>query len=331
MVPCGHPDTPSPYPQRQGIPNVDALPSRNTVTNRPPGRDAARRAGDGMSVVIRLAGFAAVLALAFAGAAFAGSQIDVHPGEQAAKPGTGAMAAGGHGKETMAAQPVRGLAVTEKGLTLELARNTAPQSEPFDLAFRIVGRNGQTVRDFDVGHTKRMHFIVVRRDMTGFQHLHPTENPDGTWSLPVTLPVAGSYRVFADFSVGEKPYTLADDLTVDGSVRSQALPAPAGSFDVDGLRVRLTEGATKAGSESALGFAVPRQGRPVGVQDYLGAKGHLVALRQGDLAFLHVHPDANRLRFMATFPTAGRYRLFLQFKTTDGRLHTAAFTQEVTR
>ena len=42
-------------------------------------------------------------------------------------------------------------------------------------------------------------------------------------------------------------------------------------------------------------------------------------------------PDENSLRFMATFPTAGSYRLFLQFKTTDGRLHTAAFTQEVTR
>ncbi len=65
--------------------------------------------------------------------------------------------------------------------------------------------------------------------------------------------------------------------------------------------------------------------------DYLGAKGHLVALREGDLAFLHVHPDANRLRFEATFPTPGRYRLFLQFKTTDGRVHTAAFTREVSR
>jgi hypothetical protein len=284
-----------------------------------------------MNVATRLAGFAAVLALAFAGAAFAGSQLDVHPGKSAgAKPGMGAMA-DGHGKEKMAPQPVRGLAVSEKGLTLELARNTAPQGKPFELAFRIVDRRGQTVRDFDVEHTKRMHFIVVRRDMTGFQHLHPTEKPDGTWSLPVTLPEAGSYRVFADFSVGEKLYTLADDITVDGSVRSQPLPAPAKSFDVDGLRVSLTEGATKAGTESELGFTVTRQGRPVAVQDYLGAKGHLVALRQGDLAFLHVHPDANSLKFMATFPTAGNYRLFLQFKTTDGRLHTAAFTQEVTR
>jgi hypothetical protein len=273
--------------------------------------------------LLKLAGFAAVLALAFAGAAFAGSRIDVHPG----KPVADSKAAMG----AMAPQPVRGLAVSDRGLTLELARTAAPRGRRFDLAFRIVDRRGQTVRDFDVEHTKRMHFIVVRRDMTGFQHLHPTENADGTWSVPVTLPEAGSYRVFADFSVDDKPYTLADDLTVDGSVRSHGLPSPVRSVDADGLRVSLTEGATTAGAESELAFTVSRDGTPVAVQDYLGAKGHLVALRQGDLAFLHVHPDENSLRFMATFPTAGEYRLFLQFKTDDGRLHTAAFTQEVTR
>jgi hypothetical protein len=276
-----------------------------------------------MNVASKLAGFAVVLALVFAGAALAGSQLDVHPGKTATeKPGMSAMDA---------PQPVRGLAVSEKGLTLELARRTAPQGSPFALAFRIVDGRGQTVRDFDVEHTKRMHLIVVRRDMTGFQHLHPSENADGTWSLPVTLPEAGTYRVFADFSAGQTPYTLADDIAVDGSMRSQPLTAPAGAVDVDGLRVALVEGATKAGAESELTFSVTRAGRPVALADYLGAKGHLVALRQGDLAFLHVHPDENRLKFMATFPTAGTYRLFLQFKTTDGRLHTAAFTQEVTR
>ena len=92
----------------------------------------------------------------------------------------------------------------------------------------------------------------------------------------------------------------------------------------------LTEGASHAGKESALKFTVRRNGAPVAVEDYLGAKGHLVALREGDLAFLHVHPDESSLSFMAEFPTAGRYRLFLQFQT-GGRVHTAAFTQEVTR
>jgi hypothetical protein len=230
----------------------------------------------------------------------------------------------------MVPQAVRGLAVSDNGLTLKLARTTVRPGKPVDLTFRIVDRRGQTVRDFDIEHTKRMHFIVVRRDMTGFQHLHPTEGADGTWSVPVTLRDAGSYRVFADFSVDGKPYTLADDVIVDGTVRSEELPAPVESVAVDGLRVNLTEGAGKAGAESELAFDVTRDGKPVKVQQYLGAKGHLVALREGDLAFLHVHPDANRLTFMAQFPTAGTYRLFLQFQT-EGRVHTAAFTQEVAR
>jgi hypothetical protein len=289
-----------------------------------------------MNVAAKLTGFAAVLALVFGGAAFAGSRVDVHPGKPATqKADTPAMdgmgAEAGHGDDAkMTPQPVRGLAVSEGGLTLKLARTAATAGKRFDVAFRIVDRRGQTVRDFDVEHTKRMHFIVVRRDMTGFQHLHPTESPDGTWSVPVTLRDAGSYRVFADFSVNGKAYTLADDVTVDGTVRSQPLPAPTKGVDVDGLRVSLTEGATTAGAESELAFKVTRNGKPVAVEDYLGAKGHLVALRQGDLAYLHVHPDENRLKFMATFPTAGTYRLFLQFQT-EGRVHTAAFTQEVAR
>ena len=77
----------------------------------------------------------------------------------------------------------------------------------------------------------------------------------------------------------------------------------------------------------ASGFR--ERGEPVRTEPYLGAGGHLVALRDGDLAFLHVHPtDDASARFAATFPTAGRYRLFLQFKH-EGRVHTAAFTQEV--
>jgi hypothetical protein len=279
-----------------------------------------------MNAVAKLTGFAAILALAFGGAAFAGSLIDVRAGEQA-------PARAGHGADDAMAAPqaVRGLAVSDDdGLTLELVRTSTKPGERFDLAFRIADRRGETVRDFDVEHTKRMHLIVVRRDMTGFQHLHPTESADGTWSVPATLPDPGTYRVFADFSTAGKPHTLADDLVVDGTVRSQELPEPVGSVDVDGMRVSLAQGAGNAGAESQMRFTVTRDGKPVAVEPYLGARGHLVALRRGDLAFLHVHPDEDSLSFMAEFPSAGRYRLFLQFQV-DGRVHTAAFTQEVSR
>ena len=94
--------------------------------------------------------------------------------------------------------------------------------------------------------------------------------------------------------------------------------------------MRLNAGGVRAGREVGLDFSVTRDGRAVETEPYLGARGHLVALREGDLAFLHVHPDEDALAFMAEFPSAGRYRLYLQFKH-EGRVHTAAFTQEVSR
>lgn len=288
-----------------------------------------------MSVPVKLAGFAVVLALVFGAAAALGSAVGPEPSADGAgdagHDAMAAMEAGGHGAaEHGAAQPVRGLAVSEDGLTLELARATLPRGEERELRFRVAGADGETVREFDVEHTKRMHLLVVRRDLSGFQHLHPSQAADGSWRVPLGLPAAGTYRVFADFSHDGVPRTLADDLQVDGTVRSRPLPAPVPAVTVDGLRVSLYSGHAHAGAESELSFAVTRAGRPVALADYLGAKGHLVALREGDLAFLHVHPDADRLRFMATFPSAGRYRLFLQFRA-EGELHTAAFTREVER
>ena len=178
-----------------------------------------------------------------------------------------------------------------------------------------------------------MHLIVVRRDLTGFQHLHPTMNADGTWAVPVTLPEAGSYRVFADFKHDGTAQTLGSDLAVDGKASYRALPAQGSQARTDGYEVELAGGTSSAGAESELGFAVSRDGEAVPVEPYLGADGHLVALREGDLAFLHVHPietGGGAIRFGTEFPSEGDYRLFLQFKD-EGRVHTAAFTRAVTR
>jgi hypothetical protein len=89
-------------------------------------------------------------------------------------------------------------------------------------------------------------------------------------------------------------------------------------------------GTPVAGDESMLGFEVFLNDRVIAdLPEYLGARGHLVALRDGDLAYLHVHADEERLSFEAEFPTPGAYRLFLQFRH-DGEVRTAAFTVDVT-
>ncbi len=135
-----------------------------------------------------------------------------------------------------------------------------------------------------------------------------------------------------------------------GAADSQPLgaPSPTATTD-DGYEVELSGADAVAGEESELTFAVSRDGEPVEVEPYLGANGHLVALREGDLAYLHVHPieaggdhgsepehgaepahagAGEPIAFATEFPSDGRYGLFLQFKA-DGEVHTAAFTADV--
>jgi hypothetical protein len=279
-----------------------------------------------------VAGFVVVLAALFGAGVAAGVIVDPDaPGGAAdARDGRGGAEHGG-GMPEKDMDPVRGLAVAEGGLRLVLDDGELRRGRPERLTFRVVNEEGRAVRDFDVEHTKRMHLIVARRDLARFQHLHPTMDPEGTWTVSLRLPDAGSYRVFADFTHDGKPRTLATDLRVDGNARLDSLPAPAATAKTaDGFDVRLGADRVRAGRESELRFAVTRHGRPISVEPYLGAAGHLVVLREGDLAFLHVHPtgQGRSIGFGATFPSPGRYRMFLQFQVA-GRVQTAAFTQEV--
>jgi hypothetical protein len=294
------------------------------------------------SIPKQLATFVAVLAVLFAGGAVAGQLIDPdarggdgmsgHGAEKSHEEDSKMTSTRAHGGEHAASEAeVHGLGVADDGLRVEVQRPELRRGRPETVAFRIVGQDGEAVHDFDVTHERRMHLIVARRDLTGFQHLHPQLGADGTWRAEVTLPEAGSYRLFADFSRDGEAITLASDLRVDGDADLRPLPEPRATAVSDGgYDVRLNSTTAKAGEESELRFTITRDGQPVDTEPYLGAGGHLVALREGDLAFLHVHPNDDGVSFAATFPTEGRYRLFLQFKH-GGSVQTVAFTQEIAR
>jgi hypothetical protein len=287
-----------------------------------------------VSATAKLAAFVAALAVLFGGAALAGATIGPDPDDDVAsaepEEHSEMTSSTDTHEETGAAHPVRGLAVANDGLRVVVDDPELRRARQERLRYRIVGDDGATVRDFDVEHEKRMHLILARRDLTGFQHLHPEQDEDGTWSTKARLDDAGSYRLFADFSHEGENQTLAADLRVDGDADLRALPAPQPAAKSDGgYDVRLDAGDAHPGEEADLRFTISKDGVPVDTEPYLGAGGHLVALREGDMAFLHVHPTADdSVRFAATFPTEGRYRLFLQFKH-EGRVQTVAFTQEV--
>ncbi|MFY1616027.1 copper resistance protein CopC [Micromonospora sp. WMMD736] len=233
--------------------------------------------------------------------------------------------------ETLAA----GTTVSAGGYTLQPLERSQPSGVRADYRFRIVGTDRQPVTRFAVVHDKPLHMIVVGRDLGGYQHLHPTMAADGTWSVPLTLARPGGYRVFADFSVDapdgrQIPLVLGVDHHVPGGYAPAALPPAQAQATAGAFTVAMT-GTPTAGVTAPVRFQITRANAtgPVQPQRYLGAYGHLVVVREGDLGYVHVHPEQDlvdgAVAFWLTVPSAGRYRAFFDFQV-DGRVQTAEYT-----
>lgn len=240
---------------------------------------------------------------------------------------------------TEAALP--GLAATVDGYRLSLLTPRPAAGPRSEIRLLITGPDDQPVTAYDNAHGKQLHLIVVRRDLASFQHVHPVLDPEtGVWTTTLDTSQAGTYRVFADtVPTGHAGVTLGADLEVAGDFT----PAPvatreARTAEVDGYQIALT-GRVRAGRVSTVTATVSHDGRPVNDLDpYLEAYGHLVALRQSDLAYLHVHPDGHpgdgttpagpAIDFAVDVPTTGTYRLFLDF-SHGGAVRTAPFVLTV--
>lgn len=313
-----------------------------------------------MNVPAKLTTFAVTAAVTF-GLAFglgsltdpiapAGDTVDLAAGDGTDDAGHSGMAgmgdAGGGsalplapGGTALPAVDLPGLAVAERGYTLRVVDTTPGAGEATDVSFTIASPDGGPVLNYLSTHEKEMHFIVVRRDLTEFQHLHPERAADGTWSVPIDLSAAGVYRVLADFAPAalNETITLGADVFVPGDFTPAEVPTASTTWSADGYQATLNA-TPGTGRESELTFTVSRDGAQLSdLEPYLGAFGHLVSLRSGDLAYLHTHPvneatagqaGGPDIAFGTEFPTAGLYRLYLNFSHA-GAVRTAEFTLDV--
>jgi hypothetical protein len=237
------------------------------------------------------------------------------------------------------------------------------------LQFRIV-KPGTTdvVTKFETVHERQYHLFVISQDMEYFQHIHPRELADGTWTIDVTLPKAGYYKVLSDF------------LPSGGASQFIARPLVTAGYDADLMSdsAHLTADATLKKTDGDITASVtydPEQfavglyghmtyhltdtatGRPVtDLQTYLGAFGHTLIMSEDMAEYVHSHPldiiakpdddggppvfvippgaDLEKLRggpdvtFEGLMPKPGRYRAWSQFRRHD-RIHTFAFTFNV--
>ena len=258
-------------------------------------------------------------------------------GMHAHAPGTGAHSHDGATVTQGGGDGAAGLSITSAGYTLVPSDAELTAGRAGELRFQIRDDKRRAVTRFAVVHDKPMHVIVVRRDLSGYLHLHPTMAADGTWSVPLGPIEAGSWRMYADFTAvaddgGQVAVVLGADLAAPGAYRPRPLPAAATSATVDGFTAAYT-GTPEVGRSVPLRFRITgADGAAAPLQPYLGAFGHLVALREGDLGYLHVHPepvrDGDEVTFWLTAPGPGNYRMFLDFQV-GGVVRTAEFTLTV--
>jgi hypothetical protein len=315
------------------------MPSKRPATSSPAESPSIAKKGYlPVKAWQKFAGFILGLAVVFVVATGVGRTLGPDGGAAAQQTGTHeGMPATQH--DAVTDELPGGLMSTQDGYTLELAETRLDARKDVPLPFRIIDSSGVPVTRYVDSHEKQLHLIVVRRDMVAFQHVHPVLDDRGTWSVPVDLSRAGDYRVFADFvPVGGQGVTLGADLHVAGRYDPQPLPPVAAVTTVDGYTVTLS-GTPNANESSMVTLSVSREGKPVtDLQPYLGAYGHLVALRASDLAYLHVHPMGEPgdgttpagpdIGFHTTLPSSGNYRLFLDFRH-NGVVRTAEFTVSV--
>ncbi|MBM3779101.1 MAG: hypothetical protein FJW23_12865 [Acidimicrobiia bacterium] len=213
--------------------------------------------------------------------------------------------------------------------------------------------SGDLVKRFEVVHDRYYHFFVISQDLTFFEHLHPEQELDGTWSITVTLPKPGHYRLLSDFvPTGGTPQFVALPLTTagyDGDLLADTATlvpdevpkktvghlTASVSFDptplVSALHVHLTFQITRADT-----------GEPVtDLQTYLGAFGHILMVSEDAVDYVHSHPvemipagiDPETARggpniiFEGMLPRPGRYRAWAQFRHQEQVL-TFPFTFE---
>ncbi len=285
-----------------------------------------------LSTPVKLTGFLLALVVVFLAARGVGAATSPLA-EPAAPMAHDGMAGedGGHGgheeEATEESHTPGGLQVSDQGYTFRVL--STPDRERPPAALRVVGPDGHRVQVYELVHEKPLHLVVVNRDLSGYDHVHPTLSDDGVWSIDLDLS-PGTTRLIADFTPFEGPeLVLGTDLAVDGDYTPAAPTPVTRTVRVGDYEVSLT-GDLVPGETSPVTATVTRDGDPVtDLQPHLGAYGHLVALREGDLAYLHVHPEESdagpEIPFLAEVPSVGRYRLFLDFRH-EGVVHTAGFT-----
>jgi hypothetical protein len=227
----------------------------------------------------------------------------------------------------------------------------AGEASEFVFTPSIIGKTERV--PLEVQHDKKIHLIIVSKDLSYFDHVHPELQSDGSYKISVLrdgveytkgkfhnetkFTQGGDYVLFADYlPTGANHQVERIELYVAGNTW------PARKYiteklvsETDGYEVSLVpeggeffnEGSTHMeGIIRKNGVEIPADK----LEDFLAAKAHVVMISEDSKDYLHVHPevDSGRLSLHTEFGKTGVFRGWLQFRS-GGEIHTADFVVNV--
>jgi hypothetical protein len=226
----------------------------------------------------------------------------------------------------------------EYGLTIRTSPAIIDAGKPVELTFDVRHpRTGEPVKDFEIVHEKIYHLFLISQDLGFFAHEHPEAGADGVYRYRTKLPRPGAYRLVSDFyPAGGTPQFLIRTLLTRGATAAQIAAIPQLVPDLgpkrgENVTVELVTEPKQpiAGKETLLFFRLDNE---AGVQQYLGAWGHLLAASGDLIDLIHDHPlytTLPQIQFNVIFPREATYRLWAQFQR-NGIVNTVAFNVPVT-
>ena len=256
---------------------------------------------------------------------------------------------------------------SHRSYEIEVTSNTATikPDQKTTIKYKIKNEKGEILKNYETAHEKIMHFITVRKDLMYFQHLHPAFNEaTGEFTVDITFQTDGPYRLFPDFTPGldnpqKLPVTVYHDVDVGNSNEYYAksiMPDSEQTKTYGDYEITTTfPKDAKKQEEITYSLNITKYGKPVpNLENYLGALGHSVILKEGTLDFIHTHAleakgstqqghgtqsehgstqtnaigRGPKIEFAATFPEPGVYKIFTQFQH-EGKIQTVDYTVKV--
>ena len=193
---------------------------------------------------------------------------------------------------------------------------------------------GAKVSKFEIVHEKLFHLFVVSQDLSYFIHDHPLLQTDSSFRYMAKLPQPGLYRLLGDFyPTNATPQLIAKTVIVPGGgpLGTAKLDPDLAPKQAENMDVELVTDPPQpiAGMKTLLFFRV----KPAdGLEQYLGAWGHMLAASDDLIDMIHTHPfladGGPQIQFNLIFPRARTYRVWVQFQR-KGVVNTVAFTVPV--